>query len=946
MRRFNSNKKRVLRQLLNIYQPQAFRSIRGFNKLFGTQTNQTYNILDDLVGVVVIENPNLDALRQLLYNNRGKTIRVSYLINGEDVLVNNIAIDRNIQIPNFNTDIEFADWWAGEIWKWRNDTETDIFQDFDYAGKLYSRPQTSLATTDRIKQAYLDGLSHCVFTPITDWCNLCLAKAESDSSKKRYNAKLNKIKKMSIKYENGVPEDDIEELCKTLNIKICISYPFSEEEITYGEKLKHPDKVFNFINTRLNHLELGNFVINKKPEQVSRDFIYYKINELDESKEFYYTTKDNKGYNAIYTLSNCWSCSTEFNETLRQFELDNGMNYMKICDIENYELASFIKRGTHYNTSFGNGLLNSVSEHNVFNNEENAKSVKLIDQKKAYYNFKKCSFYEGFLGKITDFRATNKIMGVGLYLITDIKFTRKKITQVVDIFKGENVVRNKMKPTSFEELNEKMNWFKSNNVYTSAELKVLDKNKVSYKIIAGCWGIETFDFEFDKEFLQKTDKKPFVDENGELCMKGISFYAKATGTWDNHSTHHYRYIKGTTDYAQILKNNSNNTIIKSIDENEICIKIPKKHIKTLGHITAFILAYQRISLLEQLLEMNLEHLVGVYVDGIYYYEHEFMKLDNFEKKEIDSSVSFRQEGFLTNIYETKPKIVYAPYRENYKKELFICAGGNGKTHYNLTDNGLINKLYIAPSHKLNANKKAEYNVDVEVLACLLTDNPMNYNKIMKYNNLILDEVSMMSNEDKDAIIKKFPKHKLIFCGDVGFQLPCISTISQPKTELSLEGFDNIKEFTTNYRCKDAGLLERLNKLRERIKEGFSLIHSDFHELFTECDLEFIKKNYCCNDMIICGTNKAKDIYTNLFQDKKKWYITKNTDYYNNGDIIIQDEQPDKSAVIRHAYTAHSIQGETSYHKLFIDIATLQDVRAFYTAISRAKTLKQIFIVIR
>ena len=54
MRRFNTNKKRVLRELLNTYQPTAFRSIRGFNRLFGTRTNETYTILDDLVGVVVI----------------------------------------------------------------------------------------------------------------------------------------------------------------------------------------------------------------------------------------------------------------------------------------------------------------------------------------------------------------------------------------------------------------------------------------------------------------------------------------------------------------------------------------------------------------------------------------------------------------------------------------------------------------------------------------------------------------------------------------------------------------------------------------------------------------------------------------------------------------------------------------------------------------------------
>jgi hypothetical protein len=745
---------------------------------------------------------------------------------------------------------------------------------------------------------------------------------------KRYKAKINKVNKYSKKYELGVPEDEIEELCKNLNIKINISYPFSNEENNYGDKLKHADKVFNFINTRLNHLELGNFVINKKAESVSRDIIYSKIAELDAMGEFYYTTKDNSGYNSIHTLNDCWSCTTDFQDTINKFEEENGLCNMKICDILQPDLALFIKRGTHYNTSvrfnedFAGKMKQSINGAYYYKPSD---ETKLIDQKKAYYHFKKCKFYEGFLGKITDFRATNKVNGVGLYLITKINLSKQN--------KATNLIN-------------KLNWFKNDNVYTSAELKLLDKYNVSYKIVAGCWGIEPLHFEFGEEFLQKTDKKPFVDENGDLCMKGISYYAKAAGVWDSHSSHSYRFIKGNEKYARILKNNSNNIIVKANTDDEICVGIPKKNIYTLSHITAFILAYQRISLLEQLLEMNTDKLMGIYVDGIYYKDHDFKLLDTFEPKEIDSSVSFRTEGFLSNIFSTKPKIVYAANRENYSKELFIGAGGNGKTHFNLMDNGFINLLYCAPSHKLNANKKEEYNVSVEVVASLLTNNPINYKRIMKYNVIVFDEVSMMSNEDKEILLKKYSSHKLIFCGDVGYQLPCISTFDDPKTPFICEGFDNIIEFKVNYRCKDTSLLERLNKIRERISNNFHLISPEYKELFTQCDMEFVKKNYVCDDMIICGTNKAKDAYTSLFPDLKKWYITKNTEYYNNGDIIIQEEQPDKSAIIRHAYTAHSIQGETAHHKLFIDIATLQDIKGFYTAISRAKVLKQIFIVCR
>jgi len=947
MRRFNANKKRVLRELLNLNQPTPFRSIRGFNKLFNTNTNQTYTILDDLVGTVVmpvvapiiplgadadlIPDTNLDNIRNYLYVNRGKSVSITYLINSQDVLNRgNQPIDFNIDIPNV-TGNEFEDWFVGVRWRFMVTSNESIFEANDFQGKIYGRPQISVATTQRIKQSFLDGLAHCVFAPILSWANERLTNAESESSKKRYKAKINKLNKYSKKYELGVPEDEIEDVCKDLNIKINISFTFSNQENNYGCKLKNADKVFNFINTRLNHLEVGNFVINKKPEYVSRDFIYAKKGELDELNEFYYTTKDNMGYNSIHTLNDCWSCSTDFQETLNKFEEANGLINMKICDIHDEELASFIKRGTHYNTSISFNRTNVGYIEKLANEKEetyfyhNANDyTKLIDQKKAYYHFKNCRLYEGFLGKITDFRATDKVQGVGLYLITKIKFGNNKITKLL----------------------QKLNWFKNDNIYTSAELKLLDSYKITYKIIAGCWGVEPLHFDFGEEFLQKTDKKPFVDENGDLCMKGISYYAKTTGAWDSHNTHSYRFIKGDEQYANILKNSNPELRVKYNNDNEIYIGIPKKSIYTLGHITAFILAYQRISLLDQLLEMDMDKLIGIYVDGIYYEEHSFKILNNFEAKEIDSCVSFRSEGFLTNIFETKPKIVYPAKRENYHKELFIGAGGNGKTHYNLMDTGLIKKLYVAPSHKLNANKKTEYNVSVEVLASLLTENPMNYKRIMKFNVIVFDEVSMMSNEDKELLMKKYPSHKLIFCGDVGFQLPCISTFDDPKTQFIKEGFNNITEFKTNYRCKDNTLLERLNSLRDRISQESMLVEPEFKDLFTCCDMNFVKENYCVDDMIICGTNKAKDSYTKLFPDLNKWYITKNTEYYNNGDIIIQEEQPDKSAVIRHAYTAHSIQGETAYNKLFIDVATLQDIKAFYTAISRAREMKQIFMVVR
>ncbi len=78
--------------------------------------------------------------------------------------------------------------------------------------------------------------------------------------------------------------------------------------------------------------------------------------------------------------------------------------------------------------------------------------------------------------------------------------------------------------------------------------------------------------------------------------------------------------------------------------------------------------------------------------------------------------------------------------------------------------------------------------------------------------------------------------------------------------------------------------------------------------------------------------------------EEKFYITDNTTLHQNGEIVI-GEKPEKCGCeIRHCFTAHSIQGETAEYNLFIDASSMFDSRMFYTAISRARRLDQIFIV--
>lgn len=915
MNRINANKKRVLRQLMNNKRADAnqpeFRSIRGYNKLFGTTTNETYNLMDNLLGVVVRDvrqnQNNMDILTELYYATRGTTRHLLYIV-GDDVVV-----DRIVDIPNFNTTAELIEWFeTGEKWVWRDNTDTDTFDDNAYEGKIYSYPQNTDITPRQIVQAFLEGETNCVFTPIREWVVENLKRELSDTAKKNYRAFYKKLDKLEIQYAEGVPEDKLNEVCKILNVKIYVCSLFSFYTIKYGDDLKRAQKVFKYTNTRANHVDLGMLTIGRKPEMVTRDFILDKIDEYEANKIFYYYTKSIEGISSVYTMNEAYSIASEYHEAVTKLQKEYNMDTMKIDDITQHELSEFIKRGTHFNTSI-------AFDRFIDNTKGSILNLKNIDQNKAYYNFKDCKYYEGFLGKITDFRKTNKIEGIGLYLI-------KELTPYNCFLKDRQ---------KFVALNERMNMFQSNNVYTSAELKFLDKMGWKYKITAGCWGNEPFDFDFGEDMLGKARKRPFVDEYGNLKMRGCSFYAMATGSWASHNLYNTKYIRGSEETYQVLREQTDHDVLKFHDTNEISIRIRKEHNYTLSHISSFILAYQRLSLIDQLMEMDISKLQSIYVDGIYYIDHEFKILDTFKEGNCESysSMNIKRKDFITEIYKTKPQLDLAPYREHHKTELWTGAGGCGKTHQNIVDFGLVNLLFCAPSHKLCASKENEYGTNVITTQSLFVNNPMC--KSHYANVLLIDEVSMMTNDEKNFILEKYNKHKIIMCGDIGYQIP-----AWKGTPFVEEGFEFYKHLTENHRVKKGDpLLDILNQLRDAIKNNTKMPLS-----LPIVDMSYIKEHYNRDDIILAFSNKTSNNYTTTFSSIKKWYI-ENSKVHHHGEIFAQDEKPEgQNVVIKHGFTCASIQGETAKHNIYIDMECMNNKNVLYTALSRAKKLSQIKIV--
>jgi len=243
-----------------------------------------------------------------------------------------------------------------------------------------------------------------------------------------------------------------------------------------------------------------------------------------------------------------------------------------------------------------------------------------------------------------------------------------------------------------------------------------------------------------------------------------------------------------------------------------------------------------------------------------------------------------------------------------------------------------------------------YGCDVSVHARLLSDDPHRigmYNR--NYNVIFIDEVSMLGEYEVKKIIKNYSMCKIIFAGDIGFQLPAFNLKNGNKilTEEFMEWMCPIvKEYKTNYRVQDEKLLRLCNKVRDMMRE------EEHHLIITREIKRAVADNHIINidgvkSLYKLEVHKRKDKYTDIFKGKyerEKFYISNNNNnLYHKGEVIISDEKI-KNAEVRHGYTIHAIQGETAEHNLFIDLNKIYSKEMIYTALSRARRMDQIYLV--
>ncbi len=901
---------------------------------------------------------------------KGQTIKVVSYFNGEVKSQGIITISDNYsswwKTSGFFNSYIRIDSLTNIFTAHMNHVSEDIFEYSENNDPIKERKNQGALIVDTLnkldaekyKQSFLDGITHCFFTPIKEWAIDKKESSETKSTAKKYNAMINKINKYEEQYKEGIPEDNIQEIADRLQIKIEVDIPSPLDRkvnLLTIEPQKKPLKTFKFLNTRINHVDVNNLTSLDKYEEVSGSEIESIKKELNKSKEFYLYRVNADGISQLNTIDKSYKIKNEYQEIVSDFENNNDIKAFRINHYDNKGLSKFCKYSIRTNNTID--FIKYIKTYG-------AKNFNHIDMTKAYTKSHKCFCYEGILGKITDFRKTNKIHSIGLYQIYNIKFN------------GNDMI-------------EKLGILHEDNIYPSPELKYYQSLGITFNIKYGAWGTGT-DIDFGEG-----------EDNGTGMFKkinGVRVYCKWYGCLGKIDTNNYwRFNNCSEEYGKImdyyynLDDDNDYTNIYQGEGEFGVIEYKKRAVYHYSHIASFITSYQRLSMIEQLSKFKDFSQVGrVCVDGIYFKgEVEVCELFSYKEdktfgnepckyycEDLSDTTGYGDWEDRDSICECKGKDRVHNLLEYHKG-----AGGTGKTHYNLTDKGLVSIVFISPSWKLSRRKNNDYGVDSKCFYHVLTEDPDVWRPIYyNYSTIIIDEVSMLKDSEKNIIIERFNKHKIIFCGDVGFQLDPVYTaeditnnnvgafkpeyyekrLKEGDNLISIQNTDNnydssmytihkkipTIEHNTMHRCRCNILKENLLMLRDLIeKVGDKIDNKSLLNILKNVKiLDKDNIDYDIKDYIITKTHLLKDCYTEKYKDLEKYYIMSKSRDYCNGDIVIGEKPKIVKSEIRHAFTIHSLQGETAEHKLFIDITGINSLRMLYTAISRAKYWNQIVFI--
>jgi len=755
--------------------------------------------------------------------------------------------------------------------------------------------QQSIISAERLFQAFRDGISHCVFTPILNKLQTAYCETTNKDCKKRLSQRIKKLTELSIIYEDGVPEEKMEDVARASGYKIIIHDVLgNHNEIDVYNK--NQTRILRFTNTRENHLDIGHIALDEITDKISQEAVIKIWEQAKENNEFYMIEGDMKNGlpRKIRTLTECVEVYDPDKSYYDAMNEKINLNKFRFNATTNPDINSFIKAGRIINA-----WATPLSDE---------KPTGHLDMPKAYTQFKKCSHYNGFLGVI-------HAWGAG-------PFDRAFIEDHIGIYRFKIL---KCESELFSKLG-----LGSIHILPSSEILYFMDNGVGMEIDYGVWG-SRMDFDFPDEML--ADRR-YCKWSGRLSME--------------HTFKKYTF-SSSKRWAKHLKSKFGDKASYWEDQGVTTVNVAINNVFTTHHILAFITSYVRIQMMEAMKKFHVSQLCSVLLDGIYYTGAKPMGLEWFKEKEINEQceVSFGWYDHWSNkpcdiygnhiVYDWKP----ARFIEN---TLLTGQGGCGKTYGVLTDKQLNKILFVTPQHVLGKDVNEKYKVPYTTINRLLGKECTIWKQDNFYPPVILiDEVTQISADWIDEVFIEYPDSLIILAGDLTSSGQWFQTRNGCPGNYSKiwKPTCAIQNIEGDRRSRDDKLKNLKLAIRDEMKRIF--IDGDSGEekkmiKWAKLNLKIgplVRSNFVEGDTCIAGTHQTND---NLILDDIV------SGYYKTGGYI--SDCVKEGYTKRGSFTIHSYQGKTIENgKIFIFINDMFEYSMLYTAVSRAVNYDQLVFIV-
>jgi hypothetical protein len=370
------------------------------------------------------------------------------------------------------------------------------------------------------------------------------------------------------------------------------------------------------------------------------------------------------------------------------------------------------------------------------------------------------------------------------------------------------------------------------------------------------------------------------------------------------------------------------------------VKLPIENVSTTHHVLAFITSYVRIQMMEALKQFDLNQIVKVVLDGIYFKGNKPACLDWFVPKEM---IEHRYSGFAWYTNET----MEMSWNEKWisGNTLLSGQGGAGKTYKVMTDVGFNRILFVTPQHILGADISKKYSVPYTTIHRLIGEGCVPWVSSHAYPPvLFIDEITQISKDWVDKVFTMYKDSLILLAGDLDKRQWFQCRNGKPG-DFSLVwkpvGVEII-EIAGDRRSRDEELKALKLQVREEMKRVF--IDGDGNEdvrmklwarkMLPMTSFDDAVGLFNQGDVWIAGTNETS---------RKLLEKGVCSGWYKQGGFVSFEEK--EGFEKRGSFTIHSFQGRTvETGKIFISICDLFEYSMLYTAVSRAVHYNQLVFV--